>query len=209
MKIILLSDDLKIVSEWRKLFSKEPDVVVVKSELQEFLKEEKVDVIVSPGNSYGRLDGGYDEAIRNYYSEVAKLNLIPFLQEIIMKEYFGEQPVGVGVHLNFSGDFPDFIHIPTMRVPSKIKDESVIRQCTRTALVLSEQNENEVILLPAFGAGVGEVPAKIVAEQMYLGYKNFEDTSLLKTLIAQKEIQWKDIYKAIETEKRALERGKI
>ena len=58
-----------------------------------------MECIVSPANSYGLMDGGYDLAITKYFGK----ELMKEVQEYIIKHFHGEQPVAT----SFCIDIPN------------------------------------------------------------------------------------------------------
>lgn len=56
----------------------------------EFQKLPEFDCMVSPANSFGLMDGGIDF----YISEFFGWDLLPKVQQAILDEWAGEQPVG-------------------------------------------------------------------------------------------------------------------
>ena len=62
MEIILLDNKKEMCQAWRKYFSECSDVKIV-CEFLEFASLDDVDCYVSPANSYGLMDGGYDKAL--------------------------------------------------------------------------------------------------------------------------------------------------
>lgn len=119
-----------------------------------------IDAWVSPANSYGLMDRGYDGALIDYYGK----SIQDKIQQKIKDEYFCEQPVGTSISVFFPEGY--LIHTPTMRIPSIIKDYDVVYHCTRSCLIEALRLECNSILIPAFGAGTGKVPYDIVAENM-------------------------------------------
>ena len=131
------------------------------------MKSTKVQCVVSPANSFGIMDGGYDLALTKWYGE----QLQERVQKYIMKNYYGEQPVGSSFIIDAGRDNQYLIHTPTMRTPEKIVDTRVIYQSMRTTLIVAKQNKIKSILIPMFGGLTGCVRPQVVAEMMYLGYR--------------------------------------
>ncbi|WP_406033625.1 macro domain-containing protein, partial [Treponema saccharophilum] len=118
-----------------------------------------VECVVSPANSYGLMDGGYDAAITAYFGDA----LIPHVQEYIRTHFFCEQPVGTSFLIDIPGSAKKLIHTPTMRVPSVIREPLVVYQCTRTTLISAMQNDIKSLVIPAFGGSCGNVPPQKIA----------------------------------------------
>jgi hypothetical protein len=56
------------------------------------------DCMVSAGNSFGLMDGGVDLAIISYFG----IDLMDRVQEYIIREFRGEQPVGTSFIINWA-----------------------------------------------------------------------------------------------------------
>lgn len=189
MKITLLSRDMKMVKEWNKYFS-EAKVDIVCEDFEEFMSKNKVDCVVSPANSFGLMDGGYDAAITEWFGDKLQYDV----QEYIKRNFLGEQPVGSSFIIETPDENIKLIHTPTMRIPEKILDEAIIYHCMRSCLITAIQNKTEHILIPAFGALTGGVKCDKVAEMMWLAYKQIYSEN--------KEITWEY---AIDTHYRKID----
>lgn len=139
-----------------------------------FEQLDNIDCLVSPANSFGLMDGGMDQAITNYFGN----QLQERVQEYIIKEYYGEQPVGTSFVIETNNDKIKYLaHTPTMRVPKIIKDTNNVYRATKATLIAIEKFDKEIntVALPAFGAGVGLVHPVNVAYQMALAMKHFKN----------------------------------
>lgn len=67
MRIYLLSKNAVMVDCWYAYFSSTPEVSIICDDLKQFMQTYKVDCVVSPANSYGLMDGGFDLAISEYF----------------------------------------------------------------------------------------------------------------------------------------------
>ena len=91
-----------------------PNVEVVNSGFEEL---EEFDCLVSPANSFGLMDGGIDAAIIRFFGE----SLMERVQERILRDYLGEQPIGTCLLVDTGHPRHPFLaHAPTMRVPMEI-----------------------------------------------------------------------------------------
>ena len=77
--------------------------------------------------------------------------------------YFSEQPVGTSFLIEIPGSTKKLIHTQTMRVPSLIREPSVVYQCMRTTLICARQNNVKSLVIPAFGGSCGGIPAQKLA----------------------------------------------
>jgi len=166
MTIYLLDRSESVTAAWRRSFCDCEDVAVICGDFAEFMDRNNVDCVVSPANSYGLMDGGYDLAITRYFGP----ELQKQVQKYILQNYCGEQPVGTAFLINIPGSDKKLIHTPTMRVPSPIRDPIVVYQCMRVTLMLAKEHQIGRIVIPAFGRLTGRLPAELVADLMRAGY---------------------------------------
>jgi O-acetyl-ADP-ribose deacetylase (regulator of RNase III) len=132
----------------------------------------KSDCIVSPGNSYGIMDGGVDADI-NYALDFIDVKVVrPYIQDI----YHGEQPVGT-CEIFKTGDvsYKYLAHTPTMRVPSNVV-ETINAYIAMRALLSTVLNHNKIhkdihsVLMTGFCCGHGKYDYKRSAKEMRLAY---------------------------------------
>ena len=167
MKVYLLSDDAVMEICWRAYFNNEPDVEVICERLDQFLLHTKVDCVVSPANSYGLMDGGFDLALSEYFG----WDLQARVQDYILKNFKGEQPVASSFIIDTGKDNIKLIHTPTMRIPFPVKDPMIVYQCMRTTLLTALENNIVSLVIPAFCSEWGDVSPKAIGKLMYEGYK--------------------------------------
>lgn len=165
MKIYIIEKDFNKF-KYLKLYFNDEDVILINESFEQFMKNTKVQCVVSPANSFGIMDGGYDLVLTKWYGK----QLQKRVQKYIMKNYYGEQPVGSSFIIETRKDNQYLIHTPTMRTPEKIVDTRIIYQSMRTTLIVAKQNKIESILIPMFGGLTGCVRPQVIAEMMYLGY---------------------------------------
>jgi O-acetyl-ADP-ribose deacetylase (regulator of RNase III) len=173
MKLILVDPNPAICNAWKEYFQNLSDIDIVNDyfeSLQDF------DCMVSAANSFGLMDGGVDLSITRYFGD----DLMLRVQERIITEYFGEQPVGTCMIVPTEHPKHPFIaHTPTMRVPMAIAytDHAYLAMW---ALLRELHRHNqtaaskiEIVACPALGTGYGRVPPREAARQMALAYRNF------------------------------------
>ncbi len=121
------------------------------------------DCMVSAANSFGLMDGGVDAAITAYFGP----QLQERVQQNIIREYLGEQPVGTAFVIETGNSkHPWLVHAPMMRVPLIIDGTDAVYNATRAALLAIFQHNKSAgedrkitsVALPAMGAGCGQVP---------------------------------------------------
>ena len=173
MTIYLLCRNLEMLVEWKQQFAECRDVDVVMDDFAHFMDTHKVQCVVSPANSYGSMDGGYDAAIIDYFG----IQLEKAVQKYILDNFYGEQPVGTSFTIDIPGTEQKLIHTPTMRLPSKIREPEIVYQCMRTTLMEAIKNKIESIVIPVFGGGTGMVPYRTIAKLMKMGYDQIKNPS--------------------------------
>lgn len=199
MKIYLLDINPKMTDAWLKLFKDEPDVEIVNEDFKFFMDNHtEVDGIVSPANSFGLMDGGYDRAITEYFGK----RLMENVQLHILYTWKGEQPVGICMPIAMldrkmqkgsKETYAFLLHTPTMTAPEAILDTRVIYHCMRTTLIEAKLLKLDYVVIPAFGGATGQVDYDTIAKMMYLGYK--------QVMNPPEKINWKY---ALETQQKLL-----
>lgn len=167
MKVYLLDRNKRISDIWKIYFRDEQDVEVMCCGFEKFMENYNVECIVSPANSYGIMDGGYDLAITEYFGE----ELMKKVQKYIIRNYYGEQPVGTSFIIETGVKNIKLIHTPTMRIPAKIKEPMVVYQAMRTTLMTALENNIKSIVILAFGGCCGDMNPQELCELMYEGYR--------------------------------------
>jgi O-acetyl-ADP-ribose deacetylase (regulator of RNase III) len=114
MRLILADASVPVCLALEESFGGLPGVEVVRSP---FADIPEFDCIVSPGNSFGLMDGGVDAAISCYFG----WDLQERVQRRILDELLGEQPVGTSLIVETGHpEHPFLAHTPTMRVPMPV-----------------------------------------------------------------------------------------
>lgn len=187
LKITLLDLNEEMCNAWNKELieynyaveeneSYFPNVEIVNEDIVSWLQKNNDHLlgIVSPANSFGLMDGGYDGAIRNYFLNDYDFDVIPIVQEHLKEKFWGEQPVGSStlIRLPVMGTY--ILHTPTMIRPSIIEDPRVVYHCTRSCILEALRTECTHIVIPAFGGCCGKVPFETIAEYMLAAISTFQ-----------------------------------
>jgi O-acetyl-ADP-ribose deacetylase (regulator of RNase III) len=159
----------------------------------------KFDLVVSPANSYGRLDGGFDDAIsRAFAPKDDYMALTRVAQEALYRDYRGFAPPGtctlVGIPDHFTQRSKNvwgtrYVGLcPTMRMPQDVKwDREVVYECIWSLLCAIDKHNREAsqgtsngseirsILMTPLATGAGFVSPKRWASQTVLAIKHFVD----------------------------------
>lgn len=156
-----------LCSEWQKLFKNEPGVKVICSN---FEAVPEYDCIVSPANSFGIMDGGFDLALVKYFGQ----DLIKKVQTKIKNKYAGEQPVGTCLIIKTGNKkHPYLAHTPTMRVPRIIREYDTVYNAMRAMLLaVRKHSDIKTVLCTGLGTATGKVPPAVAAKQMYMAYQS-------------------------------------
>jgi O-acetyl-ADP-ribose deacetylase (regulator of RNase III) len=173
LKLILVAPDSLLAAAFQKHFYYLPNVEIVNNYF-EWLPD--FDCLVSPGNSFGMMDGGIDAAIIKFFGS----SLMETVQQRILTDYLGEQPVGTSMIVETGHLLHPFLaHTPTMRVPMSIIGTD-IPYVAMWAMLLSVRRYNQhsnhkisSIACPGLGTGIGRVPYSEAARQMALAYDHF------------------------------------
>src|SRR5437868_6946526 len=87
LKLILVDPLAELCLAWKKQFKNLPGAAVVNDRFENL---PEFDCMVSAANSFGLMDGGVDLAIIGFFG----IELMDRVQQHILTEYLGEQPVG-------------------------------------------------------------------------------------------------------------------
>lgn len=167
MKLILCDTNERLCAAWKHRFAGEPDVEVIYSRFEDVTE---YDAIVSPGNSFGLMDGGIDAAIIDYFG----CELMQRVQTEIMTQYCGEQPVGTCLLVYTDNDkHPVLAHTPTMRIPRNIQGTDNVYNAMRAMLVAVKHSADiKTVLCPGLGTCTGGMPEELAAACMYMAWRN-------------------------------------
>ena len=172
MEIYIIEQDKDKFKYLNIYFSDLENVSLINQDIKKFLKDNtNIECVVSPANSFGIMDGGFDLALTEYYGT----QLQERVQKYIIDNYFGEQPVGTSFIIETNKDNQYLIHTPTMRLPNKIKDKQVIYQAMRTTLIEAKKNNIKSIVIPMFGGSTGICHPNEIAKLMRLAYDQIND----------------------------------
>jgi len=174
MKYILVDVQEDVVMAWREAFQGVENVEVQHGSIFDV----KTDVLVSPANSFGFMDGGLDMLISRFFG----WDVQDRLQALIQKKHHGELLVGLTEIVETGhGTIPYMISAPTMRVPMILSETVNVYLATRAVFRLARYGRlpsgepiSEVverIAIPGMGTGVGRVSPEICARQMKRAYE--------------------------------------
>lgn len=165
--------------------------------------ETSYDILFTPGNSYGLMDGGFDQAVRDLYpgSEAQ-------VQSSIRTFHHGLLPIGTSLDISLKHSIAEtwiwtkrLMYAPTMRVPQAIDGTDNVYWAFRAALVESLRWRNYFgdrrlqILSPCFGTSAGKVPIEKAVGQIALAIEH------VARKVPETAPTWRDVWgdhKALE-----------
>jgi len=173
LKLILADPNPLLCSAFQKHFREIPGVEVVNDRFEHV---PEFDCMVSAANSFGLMDGGVDLAIIRFFGEA----LQDRVQQHILEEYLGEQPVGTSFIVETGHPKHPFVaHTPTMRVPMEIAHTDNV-YVAMWAMFLAVRRHNRraerkirIVTCPGLGTATGRVPPEEAARQMAWAYRHF------------------------------------
>ncbi|NET44097.1 macro domain-containing protein [Okeania sp. SIO2B3] len=195
MKLILVAPNKLLYDAFQEHFYYLPNLEIINSY---FENVPEYDCLVSPGNSFGLMDGGMDAAIVKYFGDF----LMTSVQQKILDEYLGEQPVGTSTIVETGHpQHPFLAHTPTMRVPMSIAGTD-IPYIAMWAMLLAvrhynrqQQQQIQNVVCPGLGTGIGKVSYQEAARQMALAYDHFvyPPKSINNFIAAERQLQiWEE-----------------
>lgn len=184
MKLVLCDTNVALVNAWKQVFSGFAEVEIHTGSI--FADTIQIDALVSPANSFGFMDGGFDGII----TDVLGPQVQESLQDLLIANHHGELLVGQAAIIPTGRDnIPYVISAPTMRVPMILSPDS-INVYLATLAVLNEIKEWNAYLpmielrpdnqppinsvgFTGLGTGIGRVTPMDCATQMFQAYEDF------------------------------------
>lgn len=125
------------------------------------------DAIVSPANSFGFMDGGFDLALSHHFGWELQDRV---QARIKARTQFAELLVGDALCVpTEDASIPNLIVAPTMRVPSLIVDPNAVFLATRAAVRCAADHGLASLIMTGMGTGVGRLVPEIAAKEMIAG----------------------------------------
>jgi O-acetyl-ADP-ribose deacetylase (regulator of RNase III) len=164
----------------------------------------KFDTVVSPANSYGRLDGAFDDGISRALSPKDEyLALTNVVQRTLYQQWRGYAPSGTCTLVRIPDEFEARSRnvwgakrvaiCPTMRMPDDVRwDRELVYKCIWSLLCAVDNHNRSLredecknpddtaiksILMTPLATGVGAVSAETWAAQTVLAMKHFIEAS--------------------------------
>ena len=189
MKLILRDRHPEMAEAWSKAFRGiNQDNLQLDIGCGHVFDRTAADVLVSPANSFGFMNGGIDAV----YTTRFGVELQERLQARLRQQMNGECAVGDAemVSIDNDTDFKYLVAAPTMYVPQVIVGtinvysafRAVLRAVGRYNQFQPSSSQLESILCPGMGTGIGQVPYDVCAFQMRKAYDAVTNGLNFKTL---------------------------
>lgn len=167
-QIILGDKNPDLITAWERAFEGLPDVRIRGGNIL----MASADALVSPANSFGFMDGGFDWSI----SELFEWKIQERVQSVIRSKHAGELLVGQAEIVATNHEkFPYLICAPTMRIPQNVEN-SVNAFLAMRAILLCVERFNlkgvaiKSVAVSGLCTGVGKMPFERCARQMREAY---------------------------------------
>ena len=175
MQIVLASVDDDLVRAWESSCGNRSNVKIHHGSIFEV----KCDAIVSPGNSFGFMEDGFNLEISEYFGG----HVVERLQQLIQTRHHGELLVGSAEVVDTDHvEIPYLIAAPIIRVPTVLKETVNIYLATRAVLTHVKfgtvpdgtpvKHIIETIAIPDMGMEIGKISPDICALQMKVALQN-------------------------------------
>jgi O-acetyl-ADP-ribose deacetylase (regulator of RNase III) len=142
----------------------------------------KADAIVSPANSFGFMDGGFDHALTEHFGV--------HIQEMIQNyrdHRLAQRELLVGQALVLSTSDPDIpflVSAPTMRAPNIINKTVNVYLAVKAVLITCSELESiKTIVFPGMGTGCGKVSPEQFVRQLKAAIEDFEKPRRFEDLL--------------------------
>lgn len=169
MHIHLCDNFLPVVDAWHAYFDGLPDFTITCDDILTL----EADALVSPTNSFGRMDGGLDQLIIEFLGEDVEADV----QQMIAERHDGELPVGLAdIVITPNPQFPILVVAPTMRVPQNVvrtvNAYLAFRAALRAVRDFNSQHGDiiQTLLVPGLCTANGFMPPLRTARQMRAAY---------------------------------------
>jgi O-acetyl-ADP-ribose deacetylase (regulator of RNase III) len=170
LQITFCDPYLPLIESWQAYFTGLPNVAITCDSI--FTLE--ADALVSPANSFGRMDGGLDAQIVEFLGEEVEIEV----QQMIQSRHDGELVVGhAEIVITNATQFPFLVIAPVMRVPQNVSRTVnaylAFRAALRSVLAFNELHGDviQTLLVPGLGTENGFMPPLRAARQMRAAYE--------------------------------------
>lgn len=166
MQTILFHPDAAACEVLERMTRRLDDVTVLCASCEELFESGLMaeGAVVSPGNGFGIMDGGFDGVLRALYGDLLEARI----KRQIVDRYGPELPVGAAVAaLSEHGQL--VIYAPTMQIPMRIVGTDNVYRAARAAANKAVRIGVDVLYMPLLGTGTGGMALEDAAVQILAG----------------------------------------
>lgn len=166
MQTILFHPDAAACEALERMTQRLDDVTVLCASCEELFESGLMTegAVVSPGNGFGIMDGGFDGVLRALYGDLLEARI----KRQIVDRYGPELPVGAAVAaLSEHGQL--VIYAPTMQIPMRIVGTDNVYRAARAAANKAVRIGVDVLYMPLLGTGTGGMALEDAAVQILAG----------------------------------------
>ncbi len=169
MEIILFHPDVDVIGAIDAATAQCTGVTTLYADYAELYRSglARDGAVVSPGNSFGILDGGFDAALYEAHGPLLEL----YIKRAIIDEYGLEMPVGTALYIA-APDGQPIIYAPTMQGPMGISGTDNVYLAARAAAHCARRHNLRRLYMPLLGTGAGGVDLEIALEQLLTGARD-------------------------------------
>lgn len=181
MQTILFHPDQDACDALERMTKRLDDMTVLCASYEE-LHESRLALegaVVSPGNGFGIMDGGFDGVLRAIHGA----ELETWVKRKILSHYGPELPVGAAVVAKGADD-QIVIYAPTMQGPMMIAGTDNVYRAARAAAHMAQRNGIDTLFMPLLGTGTGGMDVEDAAVQMIAGVHDGTE------LMEPEELSW-------------------
>lgn len=167
LKLHLIDSDADVASALQTAFSSFSEVEVRHGDLLALAEE----CVVSPANSFGFMDGGFDRELYSFFGPTIESRV----QDAINRRPEGHLPVGASLVIRTGHSrIPFLLVAPTLTLPEQANPTNAYR--AMRAILRAARAEKAFfshVFCPGLATGVGGVTACEAADQMAQAYLDF------------------------------------
>lgn len=166
MQTILFHPDAAVCAVLDRMTQRLDDVTVLCTSCEELFESGLMadGAVVSPGNGFGIMDGGFDGVLRAICGDLLEARI----KRRIVDRYGPELPVGAVVAAR-SEHGQLVIYAPTMQIPMRIVGTDNVYRAARAAANKAVRIGVDVLYMPLLGTGTGGMALEDAAVQILAG----------------------------------------
>ncbi len=177
MNLIIFDINKDFILEAKRL--EKYSIKTIVSDVDNLLDNNKIDMIVSPANSFGLMQGGIDKVYTKIFPGIEKI-VQNKIKEVGFTTPTEEKYLTVGSAITVKTNNPKcpyLVSAPTMYYPgSNIGKTNNVYLCFSAVLQTMKKNRDLIIACPGLGTNIGMVKPKDAVDQMILAIEQGDNT---------------------------------